>query len=361
MIGLVFGGESCEHDISIITALSTYNAIKNKIKITLIYMKNGSFYVGEKLSEINSYKHFSTRGLKKAYFENGEIIVGNGVFRKREKVEAVVMCNHGGAGENGSLSGYFETVGIPYSASNPVGSGICMDKAFAKALLEKFKFPTVNYRIFRECYDVGKLSDIEYPVIIKPARNGSSVGISYAKDKDELIKGIEYALSFDDKLIIEKALQNFREFNCAAFDGENGVVVSDVEEVVSENKFLNFDDKYMSSASAEHKIPADIAYKLRDKIMRITKEIYLLFELKGVVRVDFLYADNKLFVNEINTIPGSMASYLFKSKEVTYPDLIESLIDAAKRSYDSRHKLASDFASDVLKNFDGVKSDGIKK
>ena len=117
----------------------------------------------------------------------------------------------------------------------------------------------------------------------------------------------------------------------------------------------------MSSADAGHKIPADISDKLRDRIMRITKEIYMLFELKGVIRVDFLYADNKLYVNEINTIPGSMASYLFKSKKITYPDLIESLIDAAKRSYDSRHKLSCDFASDVLKNFDGIKSEGIKK
>ncbi|MGN1042133.1 MAG: hypothetical protein ACI4SK_01475 [Christensenellales bacterium] len=360
MICIVYGGESCEHDISVITALSVYNAIKRNKKTLLVYQKNDSFYIGKKLSEIKTYKDFSEKGLKEAYFQNGCLYVKSLIKDKRIKIECAVMCNHGGSGEDGGLSGYFETVGVPYTASGVFGSGVCMDKVYTKLLLEKLKFPTVNYRIYRAGYKVEKIENMEFPLIIKPARSGSSVGIAYANDGKELRDGIDFAIRFDDKLLIEKALTNFREFNCAVFEGKDGIVVSEVEEVFFKKEYLDFYDKYMSDGEGGRKIPAQINEKLGERIKRMTKEIYLLLELKGVVRVDYMYCEGKLYVNEINTIPGALANYMFRDGGIDAEELVDSIIYAAKKEFERKRKLTRDFSSNVLKNYNGIK-EGIKK
>lgn len=361
MICLVFGGESCEHDISVITALSVYNAIKNDMEVTLVYMKNKKFFVGKKLSDISSYKNFCTNGLKEAHFSDGKIHIKTKFGYSKNEVECVIMCNHGGCGEDGCLSGYFETVGIPYTASGALGCGLCMDKAYCKSLLEKFKLPTVSFKIYRPGDDIGKIAEMGFPLIIKPARNGSSVGISVADDTEELENSIELALRFDDKLVIEKALSNFREFNCAVFSDGKNLVVSDIEEVRFADKYLDFNDKYSSLSQAERIIPAVIPDKLKEKIINFTKKIYCIFELGGVVRTDFLHSDGKLYINEINAIPGSMACYLFRQKNIDTTTIMENIIIEAKERKNRKSTLEYDFASNVLKEFDGIKGDGIKK
>jgi len=361
MIGIVFGGESCEHDISVITALSVNNAIKNDFETILVYLKNDGFYVGKELSDINTFKDFNHSKFKSAFFANGALYIKKAVGYKRLELDCVLMCNHGGKGEDGSLSGYFETTGIPYTASGVFGSSVCMDKVYTKLLLEKLKFPTVSYDIYRVGFKTDKFENSEYPLIIKPARLGSSVGIAYVNDFAELKKGIEFALQFDDKLLIEKALVNFREFNCAAVNGENGISVSDVEEVSFSDKYLNFDDKYMNSCGTGRKIPAQISDKLTEKIRRMTREIYLLLELKGIVRIDYMFSEGKLYVNEINTIPGSLAGYMFTNRGMAIVDLVKESVYIAQKEFKQKRNLTRDFSSDVLRHFDGTKSGGIKK
>ncbi|HKL73796.1 MAG TPA: hypothetical protein VJ903_02775, partial [Clostridia bacterium] len=314
-IALVYGGESCEHDISIITALGIYNAVRWDYNVILTYMKNGKFFIGEKLSKIKSYTSFTDNKLTEVFFQNGCIIKKKKHSFQYQMIDCALLCNHGGEGENGSLSGYFEIAKVPYTACGVLASSICMDKIFTKYLLEKFHIPVLTYKVFKKGMDFDYLQDLVYPVIIKPACLGSSVGISLANNIDELKTGIELGLMFDNKLLIEKALTEFEEFNCAVCAGDNDILVSEIEKPIFKTGYLNFYDKYISGDSVRE-LPANIPDKVSKKINSLCKQIYTMFELKGVVRIDFLYKDEKLYVNEINTIPGSLSTYLFKSKNI---------------------------------------------
>ncbi len=361
MIGIIFGGESCEHDISIITALATFNSIKYKLNCILIYQKNGTFFIGKNLYDISFYKKFSADKCKEVYFRKGHMMVKSRLFTKKIKIDCILTCNHGGGGEGGSLAGYFDTVGIPYTSSNVFGSSLCMDKVFTKLMLEKYRFPTVNYRVFKEGYSVDKINNIEFPVVVKPSRLGSSVGISYVKNREELKEAIDTALQFDKKIIIEKALTDFREFNCAIFESSKGMIVSSVEEVITKKDYLDYEDKYISVDDTEHRMPAELERKYSEKITRMTREIYLLFELKGVVRIDYLMSEGKIYVNEINTIPGSLAAYMFKDKDIDIAQLVKETVLVAKKKAREEKTLVKDFSSNVLQYFDGIKGCGIKK
>lgn len=360
-LALVYGGESCEHDISVITALGAYNMAKARYQIYLVYLKNGCFWTGDALKDPQFYSSPDFSKLKETWFTKGYMAVKKRLGRVAYfKVNCALMCNHGGVGEDGSLSGYFEVADVPYTASGVFGSSLCMDKIYAKMLLEKFKFPVVNYRVYRKGYRCEKLEELGYPVIIKPARLGSSVGIAYANDRKELEEGLAFASKFDGKILVEKALCDFQEYNCAVCEGEGEIVVSEVERPIFDHEYLDFYDKYADSENSRREIPAQIDDKLRDKIKRITKELYLLLELKGAVRVDFLYADKKLYVNEINTIPGSLACYLFVPVGLKGVDVIGMAVDGAIADFNKKRALTRDFASDVLKSFKGGGKLGVK-
>lgn len=360
-IALVYGGESCEHDISIITALSVYNSIKWEYNITLVYMKNGKFYVGDKLSDIVTYTDFNDSKLCEVFFQNGSILKRKKRSFASQSIDCALLCNHGGSGENGSLSGYMEIAKVPYTACGVLASSICMDKVFTKYLLEKFHFPVLGYKVFKSGNDIDSLQELGFPVIIKPANLGSSVGISLAYDIEGLRSGIELGLMFDDKLLIEKALTDFTEFNCAVANGSDGIITSEIEKPVFASGYLNFYDKYLSTDNTRE-LPAVMSDKLREKIDTICKQIYALFELKGVVRIDFLYKNEKLYVNEINTIPGSLSTYLFKVKGIDTAQLIDFMVEDAIKVYKMKNSHVKDFSSSVLKNFDMSKlKTGIKK
>ncbi len=361
---ITYGGFSCEHDISIITALGVYNANKNEDEYNyiLVYMKNGVFYVGNKLTDMSSYINFNEKGLREVVFKNRKMIESGKFFKKTTDIYCALVCNHGGSGENGSLSGFFELSGIPYTCSTALGSSICMDKVFTKFLLQKFKMPVVDYKVFRSVDNIDELESLGYPVIIKPANLGSSVGIAYADNKEELIAGIKFALQFDQKLLIEKALTNFEEYNCAVMDTPQGLLVSKIERPVFNKQFLNFYDKYMASEGIRREIDPPVDKKIKDRILRLSQDIYTLFELKGIVRIDYLYLDGRLYVNEINTIPGSLAYYLFKNEELDFPSIIFATIERAVEIFNQKSNLLTDFSSTVLQSFCGNKlKKGVKK
>ena len=357
-LALIFGGDSCEHDVSVITAFMTLNTIKNDYYIYPVYLKNGSYWTGKQLSDIEFFKNVDTDKLNITFFAQGKMFVKKRFGWKQYPIDCVLVCAHGGSGENGGLSGYLDIADLPYTCSGVFGSSVCMDKVYTKILLEKLKFPVVTYRLFRKGYKVDKLEELGYPLIVKPARCGSSVGISFAANREELEKGIEFGLQFDDKLLIEKGLTDFHEYNCAACEGTSGIVVSEVEEPIFNKDFLDFYDKYQNTEGIHRVIPAEIDDKLRDRIKRITREIYLILELKGAVRVDYLYSDKKLFINEINTVPGSLALYLFGSEKGKGKKIIKEMVDSAIRE----HKDRTDYSSEILKNYTfGAKFGGIKK
>ena len=354
---ITYGGFSCEHDISIITALTAYNASKSQriYNIILVYMKNGRFYVGDKLSKMETYISFCEKGLREVVFKNGKMIEIGCFFKKTVEIYCALVCNHGGAGENGSLSGFFELSGIPYTCSGVLGSSVCMDKVFSKYLLQKFKMPVVEYKVFCKSDDIEILEQLGYPVIIKPANLGSSVGIAYANSKEELLAGIKFAFQFDQKLLVERALTDFEEYNCAVVDTERGVITSDIERPVFNKQFLNFYDKYIASEEIKREINPFMDKKIKDRILRLSKEIYCLFDLKGVVRIDYLYAEGRLYVNEINTVPGSLAFYLFKSDKLDFYSIIASIIEKAVETFQKKANLFTDFSSNVLQSYCGNK------
>lgn len=361
MIGVVYGGNSCEHDISVITALSIYKTMNKISSSILIYLRNGTFYIGEKLSKIETYKTFNEKGLKKCIFSKGKLLIKTKFGINNVPLECVVMCNHGGEGENGSLSGYFDIAEIPYTASGVFGSSLCMDKVYSKLMLEKLGMPVVDFIIFSEKESIDSLKDAEYPIIIKPARLGSSVGIKFVKNFEELRDGIKFALQFDKKLLIERGLSDFREFNCAVFAGKSGIVISDVEEVFSKKDYLDYEDKYLDGTESSRVIPAEISDETCREIQNIAQKIYQAFELKGVVRIDFLLSDNKLYVNEINTIPGSLSGYMFQNGGITLYELLEETIYTAKKKIEENKSLVQNFSSNVLQYYDGIKTNGVKK
>lgn len=360
-IAIVYGGDSCEHDVSIITAVTVRNMIKNDCDARLVYLRDGCFRTGKGLEKIGVYGNFDGKKFREVFFKNGKMFYIGKFGLKSEDIDCALVCCHGGEGENGSLSGYFEVADVPYTASGVFASALCMDKVFSKLLLAKLKFPVVPYSVFRRGGGAAEgVEALGYPVVVKPARQGSSVGISIAKNSEELRESIATALLYDDKILIETALQNFEEYNCAAAEIGGKIVVGEIERPTSLGEYLDFYDKYFSAA-AGREFPAKIDKKLRDKIRKYTEEIYKSFELKGPVRVDFLRSEGKLYVNEINTIPGALACYLFKYGDIGGSELLEGSVDAAIAKHAESKKLRRNFASEILKNYVGGGKKGLKK
>lgn len=359
-IGLTFGGDSCEHDISVITAFSVINSINDIFNIVPIYIKNGKFYISKKTVKFNKIVNFLKKKFKEVGFSAGSLYC-LGMKDKRIKLDCVLICNHGGGGENGALCGVFEMAGIPYTSAGIFQSALFMDKIFTKFFLEKKKFPFVPYRVCK-FEDLNSAEELGYPLIVKPARQGSSVGIGLAKTMAELVECFKFAAEFDDKILIEKALVNFTELNCAAYLSNGKIIVSDVERVGIPGEYYDFKAKYMSN-EATREIPAQIDNKLTEKIKRMTTEIYKIAELKGVVRIDYLLSENgKLYVNEINTVPGSLAFYMFKRQGTDMKKLVKDIVEEAIKFFEKKEKLISSYNADVLAGFNVSKLElGVKK
>ncbi len=360
-IVIIYGGKSCESEISVLTALSVYSSIKKQYAVELVYLKDGRFFIGKKLSKIDAYRDFSTRGLRKVVFMNGKMYRA-GLPCPGKKIKCAVVCCHGGEGENGSLSGLLEIADIAYTSCGPLQSSICMDKIFTKYLLRYFRIPTLPFRVYRKGEEK-IFSEIEYPIIMKPSSLGSSIGISFADNEIEAEKKAQEALTFDQKILIEPALKNFREFTCAVFRDNTEIVVGEIEEVISEKAFYGFDEKYRGR-DVKRVYPAQIPIDLENKIYRICKKIYDHFEMKGVIRIDFL-EDGKLYVNEVNTVPGALSWYLFKRRGYDTLSLCRKLIEEGVKKKESKDALFTDFSGSVLRDFNAcgkgkgsIKTDG---
>jgi D-alanine-D-alanine ligase len=341
---VIFGGKSCEHDISVVTALQTMNAVNADRygAVVPLYIREDKLYSGDALKDIRTYSDFSSKKseLRTAEFFNGGIFIRKfGPFKKRVFIDAAVLCCHGGIGENGGLQGLLEFYNIPYTSPGISASAVFMDKVLTKEVLTAKKLPVLPY------YVVGDL-DIEttrpqgglnYPLIVKPASLGSSIGIGVAHNIDALKTACVVAAEFDSKIVVEKALVDFFEINCAAVKDGNDIIVSECEKPVSWEEFLSFDEKYCGGRGAEgmkglrREYPANISENLRTAVRNFTRTIYSHFNMKGCVRVDFLIDKNEgdVYVNEVNTIPGSLAHYLFAENGITFGNLIDITIETA--------------------------------
>ena len=359
-IAVIFGGKSVEHDISIITALQVMESLPKSYNLIPIYIKSdGKFVSGANLTDKNIYLNFDkcVKGEKEVLFFGGRQTIAflkNGKIKEKTFVHCALLCNHGHGGEDGSLQGLLELCEIPYSSCSIVSSGICMDKAFTKIILESGDIHTpayVHFDIREYAQNFEKIKNqivekIQFPCIVKPARLGSSVGIDICEDVAELEKKIENALQFDDKVLVEKFVENAREFCCAVLSSGDELFESKVSEV-TKGKIFTFEEKYIENNTLSKR---EISKDLENRIKKLAKRAYSLLECKGVVRVDFLYdeKDDNLFVNEVNTIPGSLAFHLF---DTSFADILNTLIVESINANEKKKKILYQFNSSAIESY----------
>ncbi len=361
-IALFFGGRSLERDISVITALQTLRAIdKSKYDVVPVYIDGGDMYADD--FDIRSFSPFEPEAHPKVVLIKGTLFaVKRNRLVKLAKPSAALVCCHGGEGENGVLQALLEYNSIPYSCSSPLGSAIAMDKATFKTVCLGLSVSVLPY----ETATNAELSaDFEgvcarleqflgYPMLVKPASLGSSIGIFSAKDREELKFALDACAHYDKKLLIERMLTDFIEVNCAAIRKGDKIVLSNTEQPLSAGDFLSFEEKYMSGGKLSgggHIIPAPIG-SAELVVKAYTEQLYRELELDGVVRMDFLIdnSDGKVYINEINSVPGSMAFYLFDGVGISFRELTDILIEEATLKCSPP---SARFRTDVLSRFRG--------
>lgn len=379
-VGFIYGGISTEHEISIISALQAINNMNiDKYDVVPIYLsKNGVFYTGKYLLNIDNYKDLSlipkkckeVSIIKKNY--DFALLSVNFPHKILTNIDIFFPVVHGYNVEDGSIAGFLETIGAPYAESDLYASLIGQDKVIQKMVFKENEINVVPYTYFyeNEYLDneeeiISKINELSFPVIVKPARLGSSVGISIAADEVSLKEAINEALKYDEKIIVEKAIENLKELNCSVLGDKDLYKPSLIEEVSAKENILSYEDKYISGskskgmASASRKVPADISKKLTKEIENMSVRACKTLNTSGIVRIDYLYdtKNEKVYLNEINIIPGSLSFYLWK--DTKYKDLLASIIELGIKKYKIKSKKQTSFETNVLQNFNGTK--GIKK
>ena len=395
-VGVIFGGESVEHEVSVISAIQAMNKIdEEKYEVIPIYItKDREWYTGDMLKDIEVYQDLSL--IKKysenvvLYYKNGSYVLQkkNGLLKRVVKeIDIAFPIVHGTNVEDGVLQGYLQTIGIPFVGPNVYAAVVGQDKAFMKDVWKEEKLPMTEYVWF---YDVDyrnnkeevlkKIEKLKYPLIVKPATTGSSVGISVCDNEERLLEGIDEAIQYDSKIIVEEVVENLKEVNIAVMGNYESQKVSEIEEVLSANKFLTFTDKYIGSgkgklkggmkgalkttskgmASASRKIPADLDKKTRDEIEKVAVQAFKSLGSSGNSRIDFLIDEKtkKVYINEINSIPGSLAFYLWDAKDVNFTQLLEDMINIGIKDYKRRISKTHSFESNILQGF--AANNGVK-
>lgn len=376
-LAVLFGSRTAEHDVSIVSALQLLeNVDRQKYNAFPVYIsRTGEWFIGDELKDIKFYRNFNpnAKSLTRVYLPP---VPGCGglyalsqrhSFQKSGKVQAIdcaILAFHGMHGEDGTMQGLFELCDIPYSSVGVTGSGVGMDKIIMKAVFKSMGLPVLPakycYRSewLENCEKV--LDDMEqlgeYPYFVKPANLGSSIGINRATDRESLKHAIEVAASYDRRILVELGIDKPLEINCAGLGYGYNCIASVCEQPVGWAEFLSFDDKYTRGSkskgmqSLSRQIPAPISEKLTVEIQQMTCEIFKMLECKGVVRIDYMINEHtgQVYVNEINTIPGSFAFYLFEPLGLTYTQLIDKLVEFANMALSEKRSSVFAYESELL-------------
>lgn len=380
-VGVIFGGETVEHEVSIISAVQAMNKLDNeKYEIIPIYItKEGEWYTGSALREIDTYKDME---VLKRYTKNVVLYKKNDRFVLQKKgflksivndIDVMLPVVHGTNVEDGVLQGYLKTIGIPFAGSGVMPSAVGQDKVIQKQVFECTNLPITKYHWFYDC-DYKQDSDevikeiekkLKYPMIVKPATLGSSVGISSVEDKKDLKKAIEDAIQYDTKVVVEEKVENLVEVNISVLGNYENSKLSEIEEVITDNALLTYEDKYTGGkkgsskgmASASRIIPAKIDKKLKETVEDVATKAYRAMGLSGVSRIDFLIDKEKktVYINEVNTCPGSLAFYLWDAKGKDFTQLLDDLINLAIKDFKKDRKKVRSFKSNILSGYSGLK------
>ena len=398
-VGVIFGGETVEHEVSIISAIQAMNKMdEEKYEIVPIYItKDREWYTGDMLKDIDVYQDLNL--IKKysknvvLYYKNGSYVLqSKGLFKNVVKeIDIAFPIVHGTNVEDGVLQGYLQTIGIPYVGPNVYGAVAGQDKAIMKDIWKSLDIPMTKYVWF---YDVDfrqtqedvikKVETLKYPVIVKPATTGSSVGINVCENREKLKEAIDEAIQYDNKIVVEEVVENLKEVNIAVMGNYEHQKVSVIEEVLSSNKFLTYTDKYIGGgkgklkggvkapvkaskgmASASRKLPADLSEKTRKEVEDIAVRAFKGLGSAGNSRIDFLIDEktNKVYINEINSIPGSLAFYLWDAKDINFTQVLDDMINIGIKEYKKRLSKTHSFESNILAGFaaNGIKgAKGVK-
>lgn len=358
-VAIFFGGRSVEHEISVISALQAINAFDaNKFNVIPVYIsKKGKWYTGANLLDLKNYKNLDKLVeeadqvfMRPEYGDYNLYKLNTGIFSKKNPVvvelHVAIPVLHGTNGEDGIFEGLLETIGIPFAGCNTLASANGMDKITMKMILKSEGIPVVDYIWFTDqqwLSDKNKwIEKIEnklgYPVIVKPANLGSSVGIGKAATREELIERVNNASAFSQRLIVEKMIENLKEINCSVLGDADDHQSSVCEEPIKTGDFLSYEDKYMGGSktnqgmqASQKRIPADLPEDMSEKIRNLAAETFRVLSCHGVSRIDVMIdeKDNSVYVNEINTIPGSLSFYLWEATGISFTDLMSKLVELA--------------------------------
>jgi D-alanine-D-alanine ligase len=379
-VGVLFGGKSVEHEVSIISAMQAIHAFdKTKYEIIPIYMtKEGVLYTGDSMGRIEEYRNIPGL-LKKSH--RMIFINDHGIcflmrypvrgFGKRENVslDIVFPIVHGTNVEDGVLQGYLKTLSVPFVGCDVAASAVGMEKYIQKAVLKYNDIPVLDcVRVFSAAYFKGVNtiidgieSSVSYPMIVKPSNLGSSIGIRKALNRDELKDALEYTFQYAAIALVERAVIDLKEINCAVLGDQDSVLVSECEEPVNTGSILSYNDKYISAdkngtkgmSGAKRKLPADITPEMREEIRDLGRRAFQALGCNGVSRIDFFIdpRDNKIFINEINTIPGSLSFYLFEPVGISYRELLDRLINLTLKRERENAGISYSIDTNILVNF----------
>ncbi len=384
-IGVFFGGTSVEHEVSVITALQAIHQLKkmNRYKVVPIYIsKQNTWYTGDYLMEIEHFKD-----LKKVIDATTPVQLVKGEKRaqlvhfKKSRAEVVDVVDlvfpiiHGTGGEDGTLQGLIEHLELPYVGCGVLAAAMTMDKIASKQFLRCSGINVVDGEWFYSHHWLTDQSSIleeleeklSYPMIVKPADIGSSVGIKCAKNRAELVEAIDEARVFSTRVLVEKMLSKMREINIAVLGDSENMRFSVCEEPISESDFLTYEDKYMSQGTAtkgmsgsRRQIPANLDRTMQKTIEQMAVEAFIALDCAGVSRIDFMIDEHTQtpYVNEFNTVPGSLSFYLWEASGVSFKEMLEEMIQAAFRTYRRKQQLTRSNHLNLLSSTD---LKGIKK
>ena len=390
-VAMLFGGKTVEHEVSVISGIQAIMAMDTgKYDVIPVYMtKENDMYIGSDIGDIAAYKDIPAL-LKRSQRvimvnEGGRVqLVPYPMKRFGGKspvqIDIAFPVVHGTNVEDGALQGYLKTVGIPFVGPDVTSSAISMDKYITKAVLKEAGIPVLDAAVFTlaDYAELDSLLDkaekaVGYPMITKPVNLGSSVGIKVAKDRNELIDAFDEAFRYASRVIAEHAISDLREINCSVLGDENEALASECEEPLTEGEILSYEDKYVSGgggkkggakgggskgskgagmANLSRKIPADLTEEKREEIRDMAVRAFKALGCCGVSRIDFMIdrADDSLYFNEINPIPGSLSFYLWEPVGVPYSELLDRMIELALKRQRTEDALTFTFDTNILAN-----------
>jgi D-alanine-D-alanine ligase len=343
---VIFGGVSNENEISIITGTMTCSVLKKGGNTVLpVYIaQDGTFYGGTELCDITLFRKEEYRNAFQVLFDRGGVWLKNkkNKLKRFFSCDCVINCCHGGAGEGGGIAGLCALYGLPLASAGMFESAAFLDKYLTKILLKGLNVPTLPYVVARSIDDTAGVTEVlgDFPYIVKPLSLGSSIGVRRVDTVQELEFALSSALALDQGALIERCLTTRREINCAACRTQKGIELSVCEESLTDGAFLSFDDKYAGGGRSV--CPADLNAHLDLIIRQTTGKVYEKLNMRGIVRFDYLVEGEEVYLSEVNTVPGSLAYYLFdggkRSLEELYPLLISLIEFARKEQAESKNK-----------------------